>query len=59
MRVGEREPRCHIVCDVQFRLWDSQGAPVANVTDLAEPRHLLEWLGIDQDSTLWAPPCPT
>jgi len=34
---------------VQFRVWNAEGAPVADVADLAELSHVLDRLGIDQD----------
>ena len=34
---------------VLFRVWDAEGAPVADVADLAELSHVLDRLGIDQD----------
>jgi hypothetical protein len=34
---------------VQFRVWDAEGAPVADVADLAELSQVLDRLGVDQD----------
>ena len=40
---------------VQFRLWDAQGAPVADAAGPAQLHQLLERLGIDQDGLQQVP----
>jgi DNA-directed RNA polymerase subunit H (RpoH/RPB5) len=35
--------------DVQFRIWDAEGAPVDTAADLPELRRVLDRLGVDPD----------
>jgi len=35
---------------IRYRVWDAEGAPVAEVHDDAELRRVLDGLGVDQDA---------
>jgi hypothetical protein len=40
---------------VQFRVWDAEGAPVADVADLPELLRVLDRLGVDPDDLQQVP----
>jgi hypothetical protein len=41
---------------VQYRVWDAEGAPIADASGLADLRRLLDGLGVDQDRLEAVPP---
>jgi hypothetical protein len=41
---------------VQYRVWDAEGAPIADAAGLDELRRLLDGLGVDQDRLEPVPP---